>query len=136
MAATRQKTRKDDPDGPIAGNGDGQVRMCAVTRAELAPGQLIRFVRAPDGALVPDLDHRLPGRGVWVTCAREVIEKAIKTKAFGRSLRTDVAPPSDLADRLDTMLVKRAVDTVANLEVVFEWLEVNVRRLVADGLGE
>ena len=29
--------------------------------------QLIRFVAAPDGTVVPDLRRRLPGRGVWVT---------------------------------------------------------------------
>lgn len=113
MAETRQKTRKNDPDGPITGNGDGQVRMCAVTRAELPPAQLIRFVRAPDGEIVPDLEHRLPGRGVWLTCARETVEKAIKTKAFARSLRSDVRVPADLAERLDLMLAKRASDTLA-----------------------
>jgi uncharacterized protein len=87
--------------------------MCAVTRAELAPGELIRFVRAPNGELVPDLEMRLPGRGVWVTCDRKILEKAIKTKAFGRSLQADVTLPPDLADRIDTMLLRRATDALA-----------------------
>jgi hypothetical protein len=63
--------------------------------------------------LTPDLDHRLPGRGVWVECARKTIEKAIKTKAFARSLQAPVDVPGDLTDRLEAMLVRRAVDALA-----------------------
>lgn len=110
MAQTRQTRRKLDP-GSLA--ADGVQRMCAVTRSESSPDALIRFVRAPDGALTPDLDHRLPGRGVWVECSRQVIEKAVKTKAFARSLQADVAVPADLADRLDAMLARRAADALA-----------------------
>jgi uncharacterized protein len=113
VAATRQKTKHDDTDGPIAGNGEGQVRMCAVTRAELPPTELIRFVRGPDGAIVPDLEHRLPGRGVWLSCNRLILEKAVKTKAFARSLHADVSVSPDLPERIDVMLVRRACDTLA-----------------------
>ena len=87
--------------------------MCAVTRAELPVANLIRFVRAPDGTIVPDLEQSLPGRGVWVACDRQTIEKAIKTKAFSRSLKTDVTISADLADRLDAMLLRRAGDALA-----------------------
>jgi predicted RNA-binding protein YlxR (DUF448 family) len=111
VAETRQTKHKVDPDGPIP--GQGLSRMCAVTRAELPPGALIRFVRSPTGELVPDLDMRLPGRGVWVTCDRKIVEKAIKTKAFARSLQTDVSLPADLAERLDSMLLRRASDALA-----------------------
>ena len=117
MAQTRQKTRRDVPDRSDAPEGAGPVgrpvRMCAVTRAELAPDDLIRFVRAPDGALTPDLEQRLPGRGVWVTCDRKIVEKAIKTKAFARSLQADVSVPADFADRLDGLLLRRATGALA-----------------------
>jgi uncharacterized protein len=96
-------------EGPIS----GPTRLCTVTRAELPPEDLIRFVRGPDGQLVPDLEMRLPGRGVWLTCDRKIVEKAIKTKAFGRSLKADVAISTDLADRLDAMLLRRATDALA-----------------------
>jgi uncharacterized protein len=117
VANHRQAKRSVVPDGPDAPVGEGlegaTVRTCAVTRAALAPDDLIRFVRAPDGTLTPDLDHRLPGRGVWLTCSREIVEKAIKTKAFGRSLQADVAVPPDLVERLDALLVRRATATLA-----------------------
>ena len=34
---------------------------------------MIRFVVAPDGAVVPDLRRRLPGRGLWITATREAL---------------------------------------------------------------
>ena len=42
-------------------------RLCALTREVKPVDELIRFVAAPDGAIVPDIKRRLPGRGVWVT---------------------------------------------------------------------
>ncbi len=109
MAETRQTKRKDVLEGPH----NGPERMCAVTRAELPPDALIRFVRSPDGELIPDLEQRLPGRGVWVTCERKIVEKAIKTKAFARGLQAEASIPVDLPGRLDTMLARRAGDALA-----------------------
>lgn len=110
MAETRKTRRKLDTDSLAA---DGVQRMCAVTRAEASPDQLIRFVRSPSGELTPDLGHRLPGRGVWVDCNRKAIEKAVKTKVFARNLHAEVSVPSNLVDRLDALLVRRAMDGLA-----------------------
>lgn len=111
MAVHGQTKRQSIPDGDQSGGGP--TRLCAVTRTEASPDALIRFVRGPDGALVPDLGLGLPGRGVWVSASREILEKAIKTKAFSRSLRSDVAVAADLADRVDDLLERRAIDTLA-----------------------
>ena len=46
---------------------DDGVRSCALTRARRPKDELIRFVLGPDGAVVPDLKEKLPGRGVWLT---------------------------------------------------------------------
>jgi uncharacterized protein len=107
------QTNSTDDIAAAAPAATGSGRMCAVTRAELSVEALIRFVRAPDGSLVPDLEHRLPGRGVWLTCDRKIVEKAIKTKAFARSLKEAVTVDADLPDRLDVMLVRRATDALA-----------------------
>ena len=48
-----------DCDGEVDG---GPLRQCAVSRAHKPPEELIRFVAGPDGAIVPDLARRLPGR--------------------------------------------------------------------------
>lgn len=84
------------------------ARTCIVTRATRSPDHLIRFGVAPDGTVTPDIARKLPGRGVWVTCRREHVEAA-RAGAFARSLRAKVTVPGDLADRVDALLIKRAL---------------------------
>lgn len=88
-------------------------RTCVVTRQTLEPEDLIRFVLAPDKTVVPDLDRKLPGRGVWVTANRELIEKAVKTRAFSRAFRSEAAADDALGARIETLLVRRTSDTLA-----------------------
>lgn len=108
--ASRRKAHDDDTGGSPE---TGSERSCAVTRQAADPGDLIRFVLAPDKTVVPDLERKLPGRGVWLTASREIIEKAIKTKTFSRGFKSDVKTDPDLADRLDALLLRRTADTLA-----------------------
>lgn len=98
---------------PDADEGDGLGRLCVATRTVKPVDALIRFVVAPDGTLVPDLRHKLPGRGAWVTASRSMVEEAMRRKAFGRSLKVQVAVPPTLPDDLDALLVKSARDAVS-----------------------
>jgi uncharacterized protein len=93
--------------------GNGSLRQCAVTRAELPPDDLIRFVAAPDGSIVPDLARRLPGRGVWVTATRAMVDAAVRRKVFARSLKQQVATPEDLPDLVERLLVKRVAEALS-----------------------
>ena len=43
------------------------TRRCIVTGEVLPEGRLVRFVAAPDGQVVPDVEAKLPGRGMWVS---------------------------------------------------------------------
>ena len=69
----RARTRVEERDG---GAEEGPLRLCAVSRVHKPPEELIRFVAGPDGAIVPDLARRLPGRGVWVDATREAVDAA------------------------------------------------------------
>lgn len=88
-------------------------RSCVVTRALLPPDELIRFVASPSGEIVPDVARKLPGRGVWVTCSRPAVEKAVSGKAFARALKRRVDVPADLADRVEERLIRRALDALS-----------------------
>lgn len=91
----------------------GTERFCVVTRAVKPVGDLIRFVIAPDGAVVPDLKQHLPGRGVWVTATRDALTEAIRKKAFARGFKTDIRTAADLADFTERLLVKSALDALS-----------------------
>lgn len=107
MAKARAESRDD------RNLAEGSLRLCVVTRAERPPAELIRFVAAPDGAIVPDVARKLPGRGVWVTASRETIAAAVKTKAFAKSLKRAVAVPADLADTVEWLLTQRTVNALS-----------------------
>jgi predicted RNA-binding protein YlxR (DUF448 family) len=84
-------------------------RTCIVTRRALPPEALIRFVLAPDGTVVPDLRHRLPGRGAWVTAAAEAVRLAERKRAFVRAFGEPVRVEPGLAERVDGLLVAAAL---------------------------
>jgi len=88
-------------------------RCCAVTRMVRDEAELIRFVAAPDGAVVADLAARLPGRGVWVTCSKACVAEAISKGAFSRSLKTKVEASAELPDAIEVMLRKRAIEALS-----------------------
>ena len=79
-------------------------RLCIATREVRPIDELIRFVVGPDGAVVPDLKRRLPGRGVWITARRHFVEDAVRRRAFGRALKAEVRVSAELADELEQLL--------------------------------
>ena len=102
MTAVPPETEPDDLLDPGLGRGRANAeRTCIVTRVAQNPRRLIRFVLSPDGAVVPDIRAKLPGRGAWLTVSRETVETAIKRKVFLRAFKTkDATVPADLADQV------------------------------------
>jgi hypothetical protein len=125
---------------PIETEGSGHVpeRRCVVTGEVLPREAMVRFVvRPPEqgekGELVPDLEGRLPGRGLWITARRDIVARAVAKNSFARAAQTSVAVSGDLADRLESLLVRRCIDhlglarragqAVAGFEQVKAWLD-------------
>src|SRR5262249_30051398 len=68
MPATAQD---DTVDAGPRKAAPGTARLCAATGEVKPVDEMIRFVLGPDGAAVPDLKRRLPGRGIWITATRQ-----------------------------------------------------------------
>ena len=96
----------------VAAEDAAPQRRCIVTRASKPTAALLRFVVAPDGAIVPDLAATLPGRGIWVTADRASVEAAVSGKLFARAARRQVHVDPRLADRVETQLVRRCLDLI------------------------
>jgi len=88
------------------------LRRCIATGTIGDRSRLLRFVVHPSGELVPDVASRLPGRGLWLTPRREILENAIARRLFARSARRAVAIPPGFADRVENMLVQRCCDLI------------------------
>jgi uncharacterized protein len=87
-------------------------RRCIASGEVRDRARLLRFVVGPDGMIVPDIDERLPGRGLWLTPRRDIVDRAVAKRAFARAARRPVSVPPDLADRLETLLARRVVDSL------------------------
>lgn len=96
--------------GPAGAGARQPERRCALTREVRPVADLMRFVAGPDGMVVPDIRARLPGRGVWLLCRREVIEAAAARKLFTRGLKQKVRAPEDLAGRVCDLLARRVLE--------------------------
>lgn len=81
-----------------------RTRTCIVTRVAQAPDAMIRFVRGPDGAVVPDLRGKLPGRGAWVSAKRDAVATAVKKNLFSRAFKGPSPAGPDLPDRIGEAL--------------------------------
>jgi uncharacterized protein len=84
-------------------------RMCIVTREVHDEESLIRFVRSPDGHAIPDLQRKLPGRGVWVTLNRQRVSEAVKKNLFSRGFSAETKAPPELAETIGDLLRKLAL---------------------------
>ena len=103
---------QDTDRGPREGRR-GTERLCALTREVKPVEDLIRFVAGPDGAIIPDLKRRLPGRGVWVTATRQSIDEAAKRNVFARSLKREARAASGLGSEVERQLESAALDALA-----------------------
>jgi uncharacterized protein len=115
----------------------GPMRRCVVTRERLPKELMFRFVVGPDRALIPDLAAKLPGRGIWLSASRDVIQGADATRpkgmspngisptgasrsakgrelvrAIARAARGPVQVPSDLPGVLEAALIRRIGDLI------------------------
>src|SRR5215510_12768896 len=91
----------------------GTQRMCALTRQVRPIDELIRFVVAPSGDVVPDLKRKLPGRGLWVSASRQVVAEAVRRHQFSRGFKRDVRVAPTLAIDTENLLSQSAVEALA-----------------------
>jgi predicted RNA-binding protein YlxR (DUF448 family) len=101
---------KDENRAPAP---SGPQRSCIVTREIMPEHQLIRFVYGPDNSVVPDLRHKLPGRGAYVSTSKAVVQKAIDKNLFSRAFKRPVKASPDLCLQLESLMYEDIVAALA-----------------------
>jgi predicted RNA-binding protein YlxR (DUF448 family) len=104
---------QSETDEGLAAARKGLERMCVATRAVKPVTEMIRLVAAPDGKVVPDVERKLPGRGVWVTASRAALEQAVRDKAIVRALRGVATVDPVLPDLVEQLLEKSALEGIS-----------------------
>ena len=126
------KRRKSINGGKNRTGGPYPLRKCIATGALRPKDEMLRFVVGPDGSLVPDLDGCLPGRGLWLSAERDMVNTACAKGLFSRAARHGVEVSANLADQLEGLMVRRCLDllglarrageAVAGFEKATAWL--------------
>ena len=88
----------------------GPQRRCVFTREHGDRERMLRFVVGPERQIVPDLVAKLPGRGIWLSARRDVVEGARMKNAFARAARAPVVVPPDLLHLVETGLTRRVTE--------------------------
>ncbi len=98
---------------------------------------MLRFVLSPDRVIVPDVNAKLPGRGIWLSARRDVLRDARLKGAFARAAPKDsrgpVTVPADLEQVLQAGLTRRVTEllglarragqAVCGFQKAREWLQ-------------
>ena len=87
-------------------------RRCAATRTLSPREDLIRFVLSPNGIVVPDTAGVLPGRGLWLSADRDVINTACVRNLFAKNFRVEAIIDGDLANHVESLLARRCLDLI------------------------
>lgn len=91
----------------------GSERTCIVTGMKDVPEAMLRFALNPDGSVVPDIRRKLPGRGVWTRLSFETVRRAAVKQAFSRAFRARAAAPASLAEAVDALLERDALQALS-----------------------
>jgi predicted RNA-binding protein YlxR (DUF448 family) len=101
--ARRQEVESDGPES-------GPNRRCFVSATVRPVAELLRFVVDPAGRIVPDVAHRLPGRGLWLTARRDIVSQAVEKRLFARAAKAPVTIEAGLEDRIEALLAQRCAE--------------------------
>lgn len=96
--------------GAVSPRPDGAGRRCIVSGKLLGKEEMVRFVVDPGNEVIPDIQARLPGRGMWLSAKREMVDTACKKNLFTKAARKSVKLPENLADQVDRLMTKRCLN--------------------------
>ena len=71
---------------------------------------MVRFVVGPDDRAVPDIEEKLPGRGLWLGAERRLLDAACQNNLFGKRARRKVETKNDLVFWVEALLSKKCVE--------------------------
>jgi predicted RNA-binding protein YlxR (DUF448 family) len=96
-----------------ARRGESSPERRCIASGEVRPkDQLLRFVIGPEDRVVLDLTGTLPGRGLWLSPRRDMIEKACARNLFARAAKSSARVPEDLPEQVEGALRRRCLDLI------------------------
>ncbi len=79
------------------------LRMCTGCGEMKAKKEMIRVLKTPEDEIVIDTTGKKNGRGAYICCTVECLQKAIKTKGLERSLKVSI--PKEIVETLEKEMI-------------------------------
>lgn len=79
------------------------LRMCTGCGEMKAKKEMIRVLKTPGDEIVIDTTGKKNGRGAYVCCSLDCLQKAIKTRGLERSLKVSI--PKELVETLEKEMI-------------------------------
>ncbi|MBB2182880.1 YlxR family protein [Lachnospiraceae bacterium MD1] len=79
------------------------LRMCTGCGEMKAKKEMIRVLKTPEDEIVIDTTGKKNGRGAYVCCSLDCLQKAIKTRGLERSLKVSI--PKELVETLEKEMI-------------------------------
>ena len=103
---------EDAEFGPDRRGHKSVERRCLASGEIRTPADMVRFVLDPEGVVTPDIQGKLPGRGVWVSSDRKSLEKVIALKSFARGFKGKAKVEGDLIGLTERLLARRILGLI------------------------
>ena len=68
----------------------GRSRKCIASGEVKDKSTLLRFVVTPGNMIVADVLEKLPGKGIWLSCDKVLLEKTLRDRLFARVTKKSI----------------------------------------------
>ena len=86
-------------------------RKCILEGGVKPESELLRFVEL-NNELLPDFNKKLPGKGMYITCNRLSLIKALDKKLFHKVSRHNLQISENFAEIVEGLLKQKALDSL------------------------
>jgi hypothetical protein len=86
-------------------------RKCIYEGVVKPISEMLRFVEL-NNALLPDFNKKLPAKGMYITCNRFMLEKAIEKKLFHKVSRHNLRISEDFVDNVEMLIKQKALNSI------------------------
>ena len=83
------------------------IRTCIASGLPRSKAGMVRFVIDPEDRPIPDLEEKLPGRGIWLTADHRLIRRACIKNLFAKKARRRVHIDYDIPELMVKLMVRR-----------------------------
>lgn len=89
-----------------------EVRKCVISGKALPKEELLRFIVLRNGEFIPDFNKKLPGRGVYLSNSKKLLESLVEKSPLNKILHKNVRIDENLPQIVEKILANRGLEAI------------------------